>query len=87
MTEPRIVTPQEASECQEGKWDTEWGAKDILHTVATEPDRTRAAVVKALRRHGDSLGGLGDTAPLPRDAYAAAQAWKRAAAIENGADL
>jgi hypothetical protein len=49
-TEPRIVTPREAEGHDEGY--ARHGmifAANLAHTVATEPDRTRAAVVKALR--------------------------------------
>jgi len=62
---PRIVTPQEAqriarilarafSKTGMARCDRE--RSDLAHTVATEPDRTRAAVVKALRwaqQHAD----------------------------------
>lgn len=73
MTDPRIVSPQEAhraiDETATYKVDVTW--RELAHTVATEPDRTRAAVVKALR----------DGA---RNGYEWAK--DRAAAIENGAD-
>ncbi len=73
MSEPRIVTPQEA-QAAINRVDADllaftrepvgWNA--LAHTVATEPDRTRAAVVKALRRAGCELAATN---------------------IENGADL
>ncbi len=99
MNEPRIVTPQEAQ--SPGAWV--W-ASDLLYTVATEPerflrsleaagvgeaDRTRAAVVKALRDAAEVDG-------MPEEVQAFATRADRfevarylseqADAIENGAD-
>ena len=62
MTEPRIVTPQEAHEAYDGFQQLRREGvhlhepettinESYCYTVATEPDRTRAAVVQALRDH------------------------------------
>ena len=52
QTEPRIVTPHEAQRLLASiNRDLRGATLDeiaLVHTVATEPDRTRAAVVKAL---------------------------------------
>jgi len=72
----RIVPAEEAaSYLSVGvPWEVSY---DLAGTVATEPDRTRAAVVKALRSAAADLGGdLGDAREVSR----------RADAIENGAD-
>lgn len=85
MTAPRIVTPEEAQEAWD-RWRSGLTAQvymhgvDLAHTVATEPDRTRAAVVKALRQTADSLGRSG----YPSSCYFMRA---RADAIENGAPL
>jgi len=76
--EPRIATPQEAQVHK--TWPHLVSTEDVgalAHTVATEPDRTRAAVVKALR----------DAAPESPNFSAERWLILRADAIENGADL
>ncbi len=80
MSGPRIVTPQEAQNHLKdmgGFWP---GSHRLLHTVATEPDRIRAAVVKALLTEANALRLV--------DAYrpAALAIYARLDAIENGAD-
>lgn len=74
MTEPRIVSPQEARQrlarmvIATPQTDTE---AVLAKWIATEPDRTRAAVVKALRDNNWRNPQFGQVAD----------------AIENGADL
>ena len=46
MIEPRVVTPQEAQEAPDSSPVPSY--LSLLHTVATEPDRIRAAVMEAL---------------------------------------
>jgi len=88
QTAPRIVTPQEAqqwlaeafADIDAGDGDPGVdGIRDLAHTVLTEPDRTRAAVVKELRGFADDCWGRGATWPY-------FNALARADAIENGAD-
>lgn len=86
----RIVTPEEAQSLDRDP-ATGWGnSVDHLRlvdswarlagTVASEPDRIRAAVVRALRDFAEAL--TNDDA-VPWDIYA----HEHADAIENGADL
>lgn len=81
--QPRIVTPQEAQtvldDDDQKRYLYDW-QRTYVHTVATEPDRTRAAVVKALRGMADHCRRFG----LPDSAEALDD---RADAIENGADF
>ena len=74
MTDPRIVTPQEAQRLAEAMEPLPPVLGDLAYTVATEPDRTRPAVVKALR-------DAANEAPL----YARGFLQMRADAIEDGA--
>lgn len=85
MSAPRIVTPQEAQRFDPSDRLTPLIKHfDLVHTVATEPDRIaaaeRAAVVKALRERAESLAkrGYPDVADLLAD---------DTDLIENGADL
>jgi hypothetical protein len=83
VSEPRIVTPQEAQETLTP--DAEWEAR-LLYTVATEPDRLRAAVAKALRDAALFYGPAQLTGMFSRDGYTKAWLANRADAIENGAN-
>jgi hypothetical protein len=77
VTGPRIVSPQEARQRLgdlEGESRLE---RDYVTTVATEPDRIRAAVVKALWDLPDQL---------KPNMSLSAQIDRIADAIENGAD-
>lgn len=50
--EPKLVTPQEAQgwvDVDAFEHPPTFWPNRLAHTVATEPDRTRAAVVRALR--------------------------------------
>jgi hypothetical protein len=49
MSEPRIVTPEEAQEWLDSEDLEQQTSVNLSYTVATEPDRIRAAVVEALR--------------------------------------
>jgi hypothetical protein len=77
VADPRIVTPQEAQRSfacapllpPPGNEVV----RDLAHTVATEPDRTRAAVVKAL----DDLATIGAGANFARIVRARADAFRR----------
>jgi hypothetical protein len=82
-TEPRIVTPQEAQWALDG--ETAYATwRELAHTVATEPDRTRAAVVAALREVAELwYSDEGPGHPLSAVTWLTA----RADAIENGADF
>lgn len=95
MTEPRIVSPQEA-QAESAAWANTAGrllslddalARDYSHTVATEPDRIaqaeRRGAVKALRGAADWFVARNTYGPLS----ASDQLLDRAAAIENGAPL
>ena len=82
MSEPRIVTQQEAQQwLEEG---SNLLVARLAHTVATEPDRIRAAVVKALRAASVEVDNNANEFYGP-------SAWRlvddRADAIENGADF
>lgn len=82
VPEPRIVTPQEAQQLVDNEtWmrNVSETSRDLAHTVATEPERTRAAVFKALHRQAKVLTSVGEHA-------AADIVHEDAAAIENGAD-
>jgi hypothetical protein len=82
VTGPRIVSPEEAQAaldaCAAGYWaSAEKIGNRLARTVATEPDRTRAAVVGELRRAAVVAGA--------RDELAGRMIDKRADALENGA--
>ena len=77
MPEASIVTPEAAQHYRDGGvFVPRYG--DLVHTVATEPDRTRAAVVKALRDAADYTAGFPRSGP---DGLR-----RRADVIEKGAD-
>ncbi len=93
--QPRVVTPQEAQETL--RWSAGMPGQKVVsydslaHTVATEPDRTRAAVVRAFRTAQHKHQKIADDrneGPTSRSVYAMlADAFrKQADAIENGAD-
>jgi hypothetical protein len=79
MSALRIVSPEEAQRAASLPFPSGYPdyalPGDLLHTVATEPDRTRAAVVKALREAAERL-----TYSAHIDVHTMADA------IENGAD-
>ena len=78
MPEPRIVTPEEARESlRDFAGSPSTFLARLAYTVATEPDRTRAAVVAALREAAFES---------PADADANEWLHMRADSIENGDD-
>jgi len=70
----KVVSPEEAKIVMSGRW-----ASNLAHTVATEPDRLRAEVVRALRDHAFLLLRRAETT-------ASVTLYKAADVIENGAD-
>lgn len=96
MSEPHIVSPEEAQErlkflaVDPRTFVSKELAQQLAHTIATEPDRIRAAVVKALR---EKLEGAWDAgwASAYSGRVNAEQAITenpyRADDIENGAPL
>jgi hypothetical protein len=81
MSEPRIVTPEEAQAMFAGDFvSPDPDVFDLAHTVATEPDRTRSAVVKALRQMQSEAFNKWSVKPYVDEWVKA-----RADAIENGA--
>jgi hypothetical protein len=79
VIKPRIVTPHEAQDALRLDYFDIRRVPDLLDTVATEPDRIRAAVVKALRTASEVVSrvpGIGPTDLLNEFANT----------IENGAD-
>lgn len=73
MSAPRIVTPEEAQQILNDRRLVIPSLHALLSTVAAEPERTRAAVVKAL------------DAWLDDDSPVSLRQWRDA--IENGADF
>jgi hypothetical protein len=49
---PRIVTPEQAQNALRITHGQSEYERNLLLTIVAEPDRTRAAVVKALREYG-----------------------------------
>lgn len=86
--QPRIVTPQEARAslpAASTRGPVNWEHR-LVHTVATEPDRTRAAVVKALLLAGVAVAEHGDLISYDSGRRVEKFLVDRAGAIENGAD-
>lgn len=97
MSDPGMVKPDEAREQLRqidaediGKHHVSVGYRALLGTVATKPDRLRAAVVTALRSFGEVVGQASsdddslDNLTLERIRW---EAIDRAAEYENGAPL
>jgi hypothetical protein len=77
--EPKLVTPQEAQgwvDVDALEHSPTFWPNRLAYTVASEPDRTRTAIVKVLRGSAPALACEQDWRDILR----------RADAIENGAD-
>lgn len=75
LTKPRVITPAEAKQAPDSSPVPSY--LDLLHTVTTEPDRVRAAVVEELRFSSHWLDEQDPVASLRM----------RAEAIESGANF